>query len=69
MEKLGVTLSLTFRYHQQANGQVERVNQEGGKFLRTFYAELELTLGLICIEHNPISLYAGISASPFSVKC
>lgn len=36
MEKLGITVSLTSGYHPQANGQVERANQEIGRFLRTF---------------------------------
>lgn len=33
MQKLGVTVRLTSGYHPQANGQVEQVNQEVGKFL------------------------------------
>lgn len=38
MEKLGVTASLTSGYLPQANSQVERINQEVGRFLRTFFA-------------------------------
>lgn len=38
MEKLGESISLTSRYHLQANGQVERANQEIRSFLRTFCA-------------------------------
>ncbi|KAM9497351.1 uncharacterized protein ACWYII_001254 isoform 1-T2 [Salvelinus alpinus] len=33
MEKLGVTVSLTSGYRPQSNGQVERMNQELGRFL------------------------------------
>jgi hypothetical protein len=36
MECLGVMVSLTSRYHPQAHGQVERVNQELGSFLRCY---------------------------------
>lgn len=36
MECLGVTVSLTSGYRPQANGQVERVNQEVGRFLRCY---------------------------------
>jgi hypothetical protein len=35
MEKLGVMVSLTSRYWPQSNGQVERMNQELGRFLRS----------------------------------
>ena len=35
MEKLGVTVSLTSGYRPQSNGQVERINQELGRFLRS----------------------------------
>jgi hypothetical protein len=34
MERLGVSVSLTSGYHPESNGQVERVNQEVGRFLR-----------------------------------
>ena len=34
MEKLRVTVSLTSRYWPQSNRQVERMNQELGRFLR-----------------------------------
>ncbi|XP_045563772.1 uncharacterized protein [Salmo salar] len=34
MEKLGVTFSLTSGYRPQSNGQVERMNQELGRFFR-----------------------------------
>lgn len=34
MEKLGI--SVTSGYHPQANGQVERANQEVGRFLRAY---------------------------------
>lgn len=36
MEKLGATVSLTSGYHPQANGQTERMNQEIGRYLRTY---------------------------------
>lgn len=38
MEKMGILVSLTSGYHPQVNGQVKRVNQELGWFLRTFCA-------------------------------
>ncbi|KAK1784435.1 hypothetical protein P4O66_001579 [Electrophorus voltai] len=34
--KLNITVSLTSSYHPQANGQVKRMNQELGKFLRLY---------------------------------
>ena len=40
MERLGVTVSLTFGYRPQANGQVEGVNQEVGMFLRCYCQDL-----------------------------
>ena len=36
MERLGVSVSLTSGYHPESNGQVERVNQDVGRFLRTY---------------------------------
>ncbi|KAK1799717.1 hypothetical protein P4O66_006253 [Electrophorus voltai] len=36
LAKLNITVSLTSGYHPQANGQVERVNQELGKFLHLY---------------------------------
>lgn len=39
MEKLGVTVSLTFGYHPESNGQAERMNQEIGRFLRSFSSD------------------------------
>jgi hypothetical protein len=36
MEHLGVSVSLTSGYHPESNGQVERVNQEMGRFLRSY---------------------------------
>uniref|UniRef100_A0AAZ3PPC9 Integrase catalytic domain-containing protein n=1 Tax=Oncorhynchus tshawytscha TaxID=74940 RepID=A0AAZ3PPC9_ONCTS len=36
MERLGVSVSLTSGYHPESNGQVERVNQEVGRFLRSY---------------------------------
>uniref|UniRef100_A0A674DKD0 Gypsy retrotransposon integrase-like protein 1 n=1 Tax=Salmo trutta TaxID=8032 RepID=A0A674DKD0_SALTR len=36
MERLGVSVSLTSGFHPESNGQVERVNQEVGRFLRTY---------------------------------
>lgn len=39
LEKLGATVSFTSSYHPQANEQVERVNQEMWRFLRSFCSE------------------------------
>lgn len=36
MEKLGVSVNLTSGYHPQLNGQVERMNQEIGRYLRSY---------------------------------
>uniref|UniRef100_A0A8C7W9Q6 Gypsy retrotransposon integrase-like protein 1 n=1 Tax=Oncorhynchus mykiss TaxID=8022 RepID=A0A8C7W9Q6_ONCMY len=36
MERLGISVSLTSGYHPESNGQVERVNQEVGRFLRSY---------------------------------
>ncbi|KAJ8002314.1 hypothetical protein DPEC_G00178590 [Dallia pectoralis] len=36
MKRLGVSVSLTSGYHPEANGQVERVNQDLGRFLRSY---------------------------------
>lgn len=36
MEKLGITVSLTSGFHAQSNGQVERLNQGNGRYLRTY---------------------------------
>jgi hypothetical protein len=36
MECLGVSVSLTSGYYLESNGQVERVNQEVGRFLRSY---------------------------------
>jgi transposase InsO family protein len=36
MEHLGVSVSLTSGYHPECNGQVERVNQEVSRFLRSY---------------------------------
>ena len=36
MERLGVSVSLTSGYHPESNGQVERVNQDMGRFLRSY---------------------------------
>ena len=33
MEHLGVSVSLTSGFHPKSNGQVERVNQDVGRFL------------------------------------
>ena len=42
MERLGVSVSLTSGYHPESNGQVERVNQEVGMFLRSYCHDLRL---------------------------
>lgn len=39
MEKLGITVRITQGYHPQANNQVDRQNQEIGRFLRTFCSQ------------------------------
>uniref|UniRef100_A0A673W8Q5 Gypsy retrotransposon integrase-like protein 1 n=1 Tax=Salmo trutta TaxID=8032 RepID=A0A673W8Q5_SALTR len=36
MERLGVSVSLTSGFHPESNGQAERVNQEVGRFLRSY---------------------------------
>jgi hypothetical protein len=36
MESLGVSISLTSGFHLESNGQVERVNQDVGRFLRSY---------------------------------
>jgi hypothetical protein len=36
MGRLGVSVSLTSGYHPESNGQVERVNQQVGRFLRSY---------------------------------
>uniref|UniRef100_A0A8C7TQH1 Gypsy retrotransposon integrase-like protein 1 n=1 Tax=Oncorhynchus mykiss TaxID=8022 RepID=A0A8C7TQH1_ONCMY len=36
MERLGISVNLTSGYHPESNGQVERVNQEVGRFLRSY---------------------------------
>uniref|UniRef100_A0A4W5JZM3 Gypsy retrotransposon integrase-like protein 1 n=1 Tax=Hucho hucho TaxID=62062 RepID=A0A4W5JZM3_9TELE len=36
MEHLGVSISLTSGFHPESNGQVERVNQDVGRFLRSY---------------------------------
>ena len=36
MERLGVSVSLISGYHSESNEQVERLNQEVGKFLRSY---------------------------------
>ena len=36
MESLGVSISLTSGFHPETNGQVERVNQDVGTFLRSY---------------------------------
>uniref|UniRef100_A0A8C7RX13 Gypsy retrotransposon integrase-like protein 1 n=1 Tax=Oncorhynchus mykiss TaxID=8022 RepID=A0A8C7RX13_ONCMY len=36
MEPLGVSVSLTSGFHPESNGQVERVNQDVGRFLRSY---------------------------------
>ena len=39
MERLGVLVSLTSGFHPERNGQVERVNQDVGRFLRSYCQE------------------------------
>jgi hypothetical protein len=36
MERLGVSVSLTSGFHPKSNGQVEKVNQDVGRFLRSY---------------------------------
>ena len=36
MERLGFSLSLTSGFHPESNGQVERVNQDVGRFLQSY---------------------------------
>lgn len=36
MERLGVSISLTSGFHPESNGQVERVNQDVGRFPRSY---------------------------------
>ena len=39
MECLGISVSLTSDFHPESNGQVERVNQDMGRFLRYYCQE------------------------------
>ena len=38
-EHLGVSISLTSGFQPESNGQVERVNQDVGRFLRSYYQD------------------------------
>ena len=39
MECLGVLVSLTSGFHPESKGQVERVNQDVGRFLRSYFQD------------------------------
>ena len=39
MKRLGVSISLTSGFHPECNGQVERVNQDLGRFLRSYWQD------------------------------
>ena len=69
-KRLGIDAGLTTAYHPQANGQVERKNQEVEAYLRLFIgkrqddwvdllptAELSLTVGLTRLQGIPPSSY------------
>ncbi|KAK3558224.1 hypothetical protein QTP86_013978 [Hemibagrus guttatus] len=38
-DRLGINISLSSGYHPQSNGQAERLNQENGRFLRTYCSQ------------------------------
>jgi hypothetical protein len=75
MEKFGVTVSLTSGYRPQSNRQVERMNQEMGRFLRSHCQDWqgEWARFLPWAEYAQNSLWhsssgksSGLSASPGS---
>ncbi|KAK3539566.1 hypothetical protein QTP70_010279 [Hemibagrus guttatus] len=51
-EQLGIGISLSSGYHPQSNGQVERLNQEIGRFLRSY-----------CSREQQRWMHAGVPAS------
>lgn len=83
MEKLGVTVSLTSGYQPQSNGQLESMNQDLGRFLRSHcqdrqgewawflpWAEYTQNCVPVSLLHRAehLPVYPGISASPCSVN-
>ena len=48
MERLGVSISLTSGFHPESNGQVERVNQDVGRFMRSYCQDRSGGVGGVC---------------------
>jgi hypothetical protein len=78
MECLGVSVSLTSGYQSESNGQVERVNQEVGRFLRFYCRDqpgewsryipwADLAQNSLLHEHVTISMRFGLPAGPGTV--
>ena len=68
MERLGVTVSLTSGYRPQSNGQVERVNQELGRYLRSYCQDWpgEWAAFLPCAQNAQNSLcHSSTNLTPF----
>ncbi|KAK3566612.1 hypothetical protein QTP86_001493 [Hemibagrus guttatus] len=73
--RLGIGVSLSSGYHPQSNGQAERLNQEIGRFLRTYCSREKQRwsefVGRVCPElphsllhgSDTVSVRAGVSAS------
>uniref|UniRef100_A0AAZ3S295 Tf2-1-like SH3-like domain-containing protein n=1 Tax=Oncorhynchus tshawytscha TaxID=74940 RepID=A0AAZ3S295_ONCTS len=56
MECLGVSLSLTSGFHPESNGQVERVNQNVGRFLRSYCQDWPREWAQNSLRHSSTNL-------------
>ena len=68
MERLGVSISLTSEFHPESNGQVERVNQDVGRFLLSYCQDMagERAVFVPWAEMSQNSLrYSSTNLSPF----